>query len=208
MAEATLPSNSNREKSSSEEQSRVTKPVVTKGVKEKKPSLGSKVKESIVGDDARSVTEYLLMDVVIPATKRTISDVVSQGIDRLLFGESRPRTRANETRYTSYSARSRYASDPRSMYSEPRTLSYRARAQHDFSDLIIEDRGEAEAVIDQLGNIIDQYSVATVSDLYDLVGISSSFTDRKWGWDDIRGAEIRRTRDGYLLVLPRPIAIK
>lgn len=207
MAEVSLPSNSNREKAS-EETSRVIKPVVTKGVKEKQPSLGAKVKESIVGDDARSVSEYLLMDVVIPATKRTISDVVSQGIDRLLFGEVRSRPRSGETRYTSYSARSRYASEPRSIYSEPRTMSYRSRAQHDFSDLIIEDRGEAEAVIDQLGNIIDQYSVATVADLYDLVGISSSFTDRKWGWDDIRGAEIRRARDGYLLILPRPIAIK
>lgn len=207
MAEAPLPSNSNREKAS-EETSRVIKPVVTKGVKEKQPSLGAKVKESIVGDDARSVSEYLLMDVVIPATKRTISDVVSQGIDRLLFGEVRSRPRSGETRYTSYSARSRYASEPRSIYAEPRNISYRSRAQHDFSELVIEDRGEAEAVIDQLGNIIDQYSVATVADLYDLVGISSSFTDRKWGWDDIRGAEIRRTRDGYLLILPRPIAIK
>lgn len=207
MAEAPLPSNSNRAKVF-EENSRVIKPVVTKGVKEKQPSLGSKIKESIVGDDARSVSEYLIMDVVIPATKRIISDVVSQGIDRLLFGESRPRNRYGETRYTSYSARSRYPSEPRSIYSEPRTISYRSRAQHDFSELIIEDRGEAEAVIDQLGNVIDEYSVATVADLYDLVGISSNFTDRKWGWDDIRGADIRRTRDGYLLVLPKPIPIK
>lgn len=207
MAEAQLPSNSSRSKNKDEE-TRVVKPVVTKGVKEKKVSLGTKVRESIVGDDARSVSEYLIMDVVIPAAKKTVSEVVSQGIDRLLFGESRPRSRPGDMRYTSYSARSRYVNEPRTIYSDPRTPSYRARAQHDFSELIIEDRAEAESVIDNLGNIIDTYNVATVADLYDLAGITASYTDRKWGWSDIRGADVRRVREGYLLILPRPEPIK
>jgi hypothetical protein len=63
---------------------------------------------------------------------------------------------------------------------------------------------EAEEVIKRLDQLVDRYGSASVSDLYDLVGVSSEFTDGKWGWVDLRGADINRIRQGYLLDLPRP----
>lgn len=208
MAEAPLPSNSRSSKLSPKKEPRKKlDKVVTSNIKERKKGIGSKVKDSMTGDDARSVGEYVVMDVIVPATKRAIAEAVSTGIERLLFGEVRSRS-TNGSRYTSYSSGPRrYSEPPRSERREPREMSYRARAQHDFSEIIIEDRVEAEAVIDNLGNLIDTYNVASVADLYDLVGLTSQFTDQKWGWDDIRGAEIRRIREGYLLLLPKPIAI-
>lgn len=83
-------------------------------------------------------------------------------------------------------------------------MSHRARSTHDFGEIIIDTRVEAEAVIDKMFHQMEKYGQVTVSDLYDLVGITSAYTDNKWGWIDLQGTDIRRTRDGYLLKLPPP----
>ena len=88
-----------------------------------------------------------------------------------------------------------------------RVMSRQARARHDFDEIILESRTEAEEVIDKLYEVISRYESATVADLYQLVGLSSSHTDYKWGWTDIRGAGVSRSRDGYVLDLPEPIPL-
>lgn len=88
--------------------------------------------------------------------------------------------------------------------SDPRpVLSRQARANHDFGEIILATRAEAEDVLEQLRELINQYEIATVSDLYQLVGHTGEFTDDKWGWDDLRSASIRPIRGGYLLNMPR-----
>ena len=60
-----------------------------------------------------------------------------------------------------------------------------------------------------LDDLIDQYGVVSVADLYDLVGLTSTnYTDNKYGWTDLRHAEVRRDRDGYLLRMPKATPIK
>lgn len=82
-------------------------------------------------------------------------------------------------------------------------MSSRGRATHDFDEIILPDRGEAQAVIDGMFETLQRYQVVTVADLYALVGISGNFTDNKYGWDDLSGASILRIRGGYLLDLPK-----
>jgi hypothetical protein len=83
-------------------------------------------------------------------------------------------------------------------------MSRRARARHDFDEIVLETRGEADEVIDQLYEIVSRYDSATVADLYELVGLASTHTDNKWGWTDLRGAGVTRVRSGYLLDIPEP----
>jgi hypothetical protein len=83
-------------------------------------------------------------------------------------------------------------------------LSKQARATHDFNEVVIPDRGQAEQVLDTLVDVVSTYGVATVYDLYELLGITGDFPDQKWGWDDLRASRVDRVRDGYLLNLPRP----
>ena len=66
------------------------------------------------------------------------------------------------------------------------------------------NRAEAEEVIDRLFELVSIYESATVADLYELVGLSSTHTDHKWGWTDLMGAGVSRIRGGYLLDLPDP----
>ena len=86
-------------------------------------------------------------------------------------------------------------------------MSRRARGSHDFADIILATRVEAEEVIDKLFSLVSQYEQATVGDLYEMLGVERSFTDEKWGWDDLRGAGVSRISSGYLLDLPRPIPL-
>mgnify|MGYP006874877087 FL=1 len=49
--------------------------------------------------------------------------------------------------------------------------------------------------------------MVSVADLYDLVGITGKVTDNNFGWTDLRNASVTRDRDGYLINLPRAIAL-
>ena len=65
--------------------------VVTGKVKTKKKSEASKLKDVFISEDVSNVKSYILMDVLIPAAKKAISDIVSNGIDMILYGETRGR---------------------------------------------------------------------------------------------------------------------
>lgn len=185
-------------------------PVVTGKVIQRKKPLGKRFMETFFGGDAKGVVGYVVADVLLPAAKDTIADAVSQGIERMLFGESRSSSRRTGSRpggvggfvsYNNYSRPSTRRDDPRDRERNP---SRRSRASHDFDEIVLATRHEAETVIDRLYDIISKYEQATVSDLYDLVGVSSNFTDAKWGWTDMRGAGPTRVSNGYLLELPKP----
>ena len=90
---------------------------------------------------------------------------------------------------------------------ERRTVSSNTRARHSFDDIVLSSRGEAEEVISHLVDLTIDYGQASVSDLYDLIGITGNFTDNKYGWTDLSSASVSRTRDGYVLNLPRTIVL-
>ena len=57
-----------------------------------KPKSGiSKVTDMFISEDAANVKSYIVMDVLVPAVKKAISDIVRDGIDMILYGESRGR---------------------------------------------------------------------------------------------------------------------
>jgi hypothetical protein len=181
---------------------------VTSGeVVRKKKSLRKQFSETFVAGDARSAVRYVLLDVLLPAAKDMIVEAGAQGIEKLIFGDSRryrgsSPPQSGPTGYVSYN---RYSGPMRSiMSSSQRVMSRQARARHDFDEIVLESRTEAEEVIDRLFDLVSRYESATVADLYELVGLASSHTDHKWGWTDLRGAGVSRVRGGYLLDLPDP----
>lgn len=203
------PSNSRHPQRDEPDKDKKIEPVVSGEVLRRKKPLGKRFAETFVGGDARSVGSYVFLDVLIPAAKDAIADAFTTGIERMLFGETRSSTRRGHARssgpsgYVSYN---RFSSSPGSpsRREEPRGPSRRARASHDFDEIILATRVEAEEVIDRLFDLVSRYETATVADLYELVGVTANYTDDKWGWADIRGAGVTRVRNGYLLDLPKP----
>lgn len=197
-----------------EQKKQEVKQITVGTVTRRKKPLGRRVMETFGGGDAQSVGAYILQDVLLPAAKDMVADAVSQGIEKMLFGESRGRrSRSSSASYSgnsrtpynsSYNGGNRYAVNPGHRQEPRREMSHRGRAMHNFDEIVLDSRVEATEVLDNLYNLIQQYDVATVADLYNMVGVTGDFTDEKWGWVDLRGAEVRHVRDGYLLDLPRP----
>lgn len=178
---------------------------VTSGeVIRRKKSFRKQFSETFVAGDAKTAVRYVIFDVLLPAAKDMIVEAGSQGIEKLIFGESRRRgstpPQAGPTGYVSYN---RYSMGNRAA-SPQRALSRQARARHNFDEIVLEQRTEAEEVIDRLFDLVSRYESATVADLFELVGIAATHTDHKWGWTDLQGAGVSRTRGGYLLDLPEP----
>jgi len=184
--------------------------VVTGIVSRRKKPLGRRFLETFIGGDSKTVFQYVLAEVIIPAAKDLAADTVSQGIERLIYGEIRSTGRRTGRRpggangyvnYNRFSSGPPWKQDPRT---EHREVSTRARASHVFDEIILATRVEAEEVVDRLFELSEKYGQATVGDLYELVGVTGTYMDDRWGWSDLRGTGVTRVRNGYLLDLPKP----
>lgn len=184
----------NDDKTVNEEKKKIEKVVVGQVKTRKKSGLGNMI-GNFVSEDAHHIKSYLFKDIVIPTVKKTISEVV----DMVLFGKSK-RSGSNMPRV---SYRSFY-DEPRNRYNEESRVS----SVYNYDDIILESRGEAEEVLSQMIEILDTYDNVSVADLYDLVGLTGKFTDNRYGWTNLRTAEVVRVREGYMLKLPRPTPIK
>lgn len=206
--EPDYPPNSEVSKQDELNREKQLEPVISDGAVRRKKSLRKKFSEVFIAGSAKTAIGYALWEVLLPAAKDTVVEVITQGVEKLFFGDSRryrgtTQPQAGPTGYVSYN---RYSMQSR-MTAPQRVMSRQARARHDFDEIVMESRTEAEEVIDRLYEVISRYESATVADLYQLVGLSASHTDNKWGWTDIRGSGVSRSRDGYVLDLPEPIPL-
>jgi|KBSMisStaDraftv2_1062788.scaffolds.fasta_scaffold227958_3 hypothetical protein len=176
---------------------------VVKGeVKRRKKPLGRRFTETFLNGDAKGTAQYVLFGVLIPAAKDMLVEAGSQGIERLVFGETRRRSASRGPNPMGHIAYNR----PPGLDRPPAAqMSHRARARHDFDEIILQSRGEAEEVLDRMYDLLSRYDSVSVADLYELTGIQSAHTDQKWGWVDLRGSGVSRTRTGgFVLDLPEP----
>lgn len=179
------------QKASSEEKKKIEK-VVSGTVKVKKKSGFRKFADDFISDKASNIKSHIVEDIIIPTIKKGISSTV----DLILYGRSqKDRIPGTKISYTKF-------------YDEPRRQIDAPTPRYSYDDIIVESRGEAEAVLSQLSDIIDTYERASVADLYDLVGISGDYTDQKYGWVNVRNAEAIRVDGGYWLKLPKAIPLK
>lgn len=178
--------------------------VVTGVVKTKKKSKFDKFMGNFISEDAKGVKSYVFGEVLIPAIKKAISDIVTDGIDIILYGESRgnkKRSTADRVSYRNYYDRDNNRSD---RYNDRQSY----LSAYSYDDIILSTRGEAEDVLNRMDELMDTYGLVRVADMYDLVGITGNYTDNNYGWTNIRNAEIIRVRDGYMIKMPRAIPIK
>lgn len=172
---------------------------VVTGVKTKKKSGVSKLADVFISEDVANVKSYILMDVLVPSIKKAIADIVTNGIDMLLYGGTQSSGRRVGVDRVSYDR----FSDKRDR-GVSRGVS---RTRFDYEDLVFNNRGEVEAVREQMEDVIERYGFVTVADMYDMADLTAPYTASKYGWTSIRNAEPVRTRDGYILKLPRAVPI-
>ena len=202
---ADLPGNAHKNREAEPEPREKIEKIVEGKVVTRKLPWWKRMAHSMIADDASSISDYILVDGIVPALKNLIADIVGQGTNRVLFGSARNRGRSGigglGTLDSRGSLRTRYDQigvDP------GRSISRVGRARHDFDEVVLETRVEAIDVVEGLIAQVARYGFASVSDLYDLVGVTGSFQDQRWGWTDLVTADVRQVRGGFLLDLPRP----
>lgn len=195
-----LPGNSHKQKAkkSKGEKSKKVVQVVKGGAVKQQKGFMDKVFEFICGDDASSIFSYVWDELLVPAAKNTIFDIICGSAEMRLFHEVRGRTTGKSKNETYVSYNNYYKDDRR----ERRGGDERTRSG--FQNVVIKSLGEAKEVREQLIDYLETYDIVSVAEFYDMVGVTSSLTDNKWGWDNLRGVDIKRVRDGYILTLPKP----
>lgn len=197
------PNNSHKYKEQQKEQvpEKKIEKVITGTAKTKKRNRLISFSDIFGADDMSSVASYVLADVIIPKVKDVISAAVSITIDTILYGEgghSKRRSTADKISYNncydSGRARGRASAPVRT-------------TRYNYDDIIVETRGEAEAVLSRMDEIIDQYGMVSVADLFELCDMTGQFTDHKYGWTDLSRASVERTRDGFTFKLPRALPL-
>lgn len=181
--------------------------VVEGAVVRKKKGLGKKFAETFINEDAGSVKEYVFMDVIIPALKDTLYNVVSNSVSMFLFGSRGPSVGSGgRNNYNSIST-SRRVSKSSYGASEPRRGAYirpEDRKAAYLDDIEFESIADANKVLDKMLWRLNEYHVVTVADFYDYAGITPDYTDSKYGWENLDGSYVKRGYGGvYYIILPR-----
>lgn len=182
-------------------------------VRQKKP-LGKRFAETFFGGHVQGVGGYLVMEILLPAARDLVYEMMLGGAERMLYpdmggrpgGRRSPLTRppggptASRFNYNGVTRDAR-REDPRG------EISRSARREHQFESLGFDNLVDATEALENLRGYIERYQSATVADLYNLCHITPEFTDEKYGWKDLRDAGVRRYRGSYILELPRPVLL-
>lgn len=198
MEETNYPSNSHKSKENRGRDPGKKLEKVIKGSAIIKKSNAQKLADIFVAEDVSNVKSYIIFEVLIPAVKKAISDIVTNGIDMILYGES-GRTKKNGASRISYSGY--YNNNRQDRVPE------RLNERFNYDNIVIETRSEAEEVLTRMDELVATYGVISVADFYDLVGVTCEYTDNNYGWTDIRRATIVRVRNGFMIKLPKALPL-
>lgn len=170
--------------------------IVSNTAKVKKTGEFKKFINNFVAEDATSVKTYIVTDVVIPAAKKLISDIVRDGIDMILYGGSGTRKTSSSGSKISY----------RNYYDEKRDDRHNTSSttRFDYDNVGFDTRGEADTALTEMQEIIEVFGFVTVSDLYEMANLNAPYTSNKYGWMSVSTAKVYRDRDGrYYIKLPK-----
>ena len=200
MSDVNYKPNSHRFREEQKQEKKKPEKAIKGAVKTKKKNEIHKFTDVFISEDINNVKSYVLMDVLVPAIKKAISDIVTNGIDMILYGETghttKKRSGSGYVSYRDYSERR-----------DSRHSDVRSRGRFDYNDLVFESRGDAEVVLRQMYDMLDMYGVVTVGDMYDIAGETAPYTAEKYGWMGLTNADVKRISDGYIIKLPRAMPI-
>lgn len=191
-------SNSNRAKEQSPDlpQRRADK-VITGTARQRRKNGLDKLGSIFIANDVKDVKNYILQDVLIPTIKRAFYDIVCNGTG-MLIGERNPSRGGGQANKVSYRAYYDRQDDRRN-----NNANSRAKSNYSYNDLVFNNRGDAEVVLERMYELLDHFETVSVADLFDLAGESCNYTDNKYGWTNLDDARVQSVREGYIIQLPR-----
>lgn len=160
-----------------------------------------KFTDVFISEDIKSVKDHILVDVLVPTIKKALVDMVTDGVRMMFFGKSGVSGKsspASKVSYTNYYNGNNYQSQP---------TNNGVRASYSYDSVIIDSRMEAEEVLARMQESVKIYGMVSVAEFYDLVGLTGNFQDNKYGWTNLRNADVVPTISGWMIKLPKAIPL-
>lgn len=158
----------------------------------------------------KSIKNYVIKEVLLPATKDMLADAGKSAIDIIFKQDTSRRYPSNTSYLGNYNSNvASKAIQYKNAYKKHQTrASYNGGPSEpnlDIREAIIPTRESAVAVLDDLRELIEQYGQASLADYYDFIGFDSQITDNAYGWVDLSSARIVAVyggNRGYTIALP------
>ena len=181
-----------------------SKQIATAKKVQQKPKLGDKVIGAFFGQEVNSqnLGEHLLNDYAVPTGKKMLNNAAQSTLKRvgdavqvLLFGKV-VSSNNGPTDYTSFS-NPNVAQRPTAH-----------KLMNSVEQFAFSTRNDAARVLEYLRGKIATYGSASVLDYYEAVNEPVDYMMANQGWMDLSTAQIRIAPEGFIIDLPRPIALK
>lgn len=192
------------------DQPKVEKVVTAPVIKKNKSWIDRFASTFFQEKDAKSVGDFVVQEILIPAARamlfdivRTATDRIKGGFEDLLFNGGRAPSSSN-----SVPGRPTVVVPYNKLYdrNRPSQTSYheRPRSHHDFTQYLFQTQGDAQAVFDKMFAVLEEYGLVTVSVFFELIEQPDTYVDNKYGWKNLSQTRIVRVQGGWIIDLPEP----
>lgn len=180
----------------------------------KKKTLGEKFQDTFVSENSHSVLDYVIFDVLIPAAKSTLYDMVDNGLHMMLYGTSgNPGVRKNGKNSSGTKiSYNRYYGDSDNGGVRRANMS---QSGFQFENVSFENRADAIEVLECLKEQLDPvngFGMVSVANFYEAAGIRDnySYINNDWGWYDLNNAYVDRLGNSneFIIRFPKPSSLK
>lgn len=165
----------------------------------------------LLAESPKDLVKKIGRDVLVPRAKAGVEEAIQSFIHGMFWGNSQPPSnmvRGSVIRPSGGSVNyHQIAPSQQSGLQQARQALPSQQQSGNYQDLVCVTQQQAELLLANMYDLLNQFNVATVGDLYELAGISPSVSDNAYGWTNLDRARISKVRDGYLLELPRPYII-
>ena len=225
MATVDFPSNSNVSKTtqrtpepSEKPESEIKKPIAGK-VTRRKPTVGEKFKSifdaKTIGDAIVRVVTRAIFEEAVPAMKQKIVEVgeeIARDTLRSIFlGPDAPRGRSNRSSHRDYQEPWRSSRSSRQEYNPRgtrRVIGASRRERDRYEDVLYDTKDFADSILEWMNDVIEDHGKVSVANLLEEIGEEFTYTDNKWGWTDLRQADIIRVPgEGWSIKFPIPVEL-
>jgi hypothetical protein len=184
------------------------KPSAIVSARKEHKTLWQRITSAIFVAGPKDIKDALIDDVIIPAIKDTFANSVYRLVDVAVYGRDSRVSRRHRGHNGVRTVNSRNEVIDYNKQSTSKRERTTTGSSYDFENVIFNTTEEADEVLKDLIDTLNEYGEVTVYYFYERCGITAEFTDQNWGWKSLNSTGRRFFPDGVSLDLPKPIWLK
>lgn len=163
--------------------------------------------DSLFAESPKNLAKKVGRDVVVPRIKQGFEQAFNEFLSGMLWGGDKTPANLVQGTVIRGGAQSYSNISTQNAMLAARQATQPSQNSGNYQDLTVPTQQYAEALLANMFDLLNQYRVVAVADLYELAGLGTSPSDNAYGWTSLEGSRISPRGGGYLLELPRPTLI-